>query len=312
MAMKDFDEPRASEVTSRSLYLNRRAFIRAAAAATAGAFAVQPLSAAQPAAHGRRLENVRTSPFSTSERASSWDQITSYNNYWEFGQEKSDPSLYAPSFKFSSWTVAVSGECGRPGQYAIDDIRGRQALEERIYRHRCVEGWSMVIPWVGFPLSDFITRCQPTAKAHFVEVTTLVDRAQMPGTRRPSLPWPYVEALRLDEALHPLTLVAVGLYGEALPNQNGAPIRLVVPWKYGFKSIKAIVRIRFVEKQPLTTWHEANPPLYGFFANVNPEIHPQQTERRIGEFFQRKTLLFNGYADQVASLYAGMDLKKNY
>ncbi len=312
MEIKRRNEPPFSAITERSLYMNRRTFMRAAAAAAAGALAVEPLAAAQPAAHGRTLENVRPGSFSTTERPNSWEQVTSYNNYWEFGPEKGDASVYARPFKFSSWTIAVSGECAKPGRYAFDDVLRVETLEERIYRHRCVEGWSMVIPWVGFPLANFIKRCEPTSKAQFVEFTTLLDRAQMPGTRVPSLPWPYVEGLRMDEATHPLTLMAVGLYGEALPNQNGAPIRLVVPWKYGFKSIKAIVGIRFVEKRPRTTWNEANPPLYGFFANVNPTIYPQQTERRIGEFFQRKTLLFNGYANQVASLYAGMDLKKNY
>ena len=307
-----FQDIPASEITERSVYVSRRSFMRAAAAAAAGALVVEPAEAAQPAPHGRKLESVRPSALSTTEKPNSWEQITTYNNYWEFGKEKGDASVYARPFKFSSWTMTVSGECAKPGRYPLDDVLKGQALEERIYRHRCVEGWSMVIPWVGFPLAHFLERCEPTSKARFVEFTTLVDRAQMPGTRLPILPWPYVEALRMDEALHPLTLLAVGLYGEVLPNQNGTPIRLVVPWKYGFKSIKAIVGIRFVERQPHTTWNDANPPLYGFWANVNPAIYPQQTERRIGEFWERKTLLFNGYADQVASLYSGMDLNKNY
>jgi sulfoxide reductase catalytic subunit YedY len=316
MWIKSGKEPKASDITNRSLYMDRRAFIRAAGtavAAAAGALAVEPaVSAAQPAAHGRKLANIQKSAFSTDERTNSWEQITSYNNYWEFGQEKGDPSVNARSFKVPPWTIAVEGECAKPGHYGIEDVLKGQALEERIYRHRCVEGWSMVIPWIGFPLANFVNRCEPTSKSRFVEFTTLVDTTQMPGTRVPSLPWPYVEALRIDEALHPLTLLAVGLYGEVLPNQNGTPIRLVVPWKYGFKSSKAIVKIRFVEKQPRTTWHEANPPLYGFYANVNPAIYPQQTERRIGEFFQRKTLLFNGYGEEVAGMYSGMDLKRNY
>src|SRR5262245_58700867 len=248
--------PRASEITDRSLYLNRRAFISGAMAAAAGALSIETLSAARPAVHGRRLEEVQPSAFSTTEKPNSWEQITTYNNYREFGQEKTDPSENARTFKFSSWTIGVSGECSKPGRYPIDDVLKGQTLEERIYRHRCVEGWSMIIPWVGFPLANFLKRCEPTSKARFVEFTTLLDRAQMPGTRVPSLPWPYVEGLRMDEALHPLTLLAVGLYGEVLPNQNGTPIRLVVPWKYGFKSIKSIVGIRFVERQPHTRSEE--------------------------------------------------------
>ena len=218
--------------------------------------------------------------------------------------------------KTRPWTVKIDGEVGKPGDYAIDDIMKMFPLEERIYRFRCVEAWSMVIPWVGFPLGDLLKRVEPTSKAKYVAFTTLLRPSEMPGQTGDSLQWPYVEGLRLDEAMHPLTILSVGLYGKTLANQNGAPIRLVVPWKYGFKSIKSIVRIRLVEKQPPTSWNIANAREYGFYSNVNPEVdHPRWTqarERRIGEFFRRPTLMFNGYADQVASLYSGLDLKKNY
>jgi sulfoxide reductase catalytic subunit YedY len=224
--------------------------------------------------------------------------------------------MQARNFKTDPWTVTVEGECSKKAVWNLEDILKGQALEERIYRHRCVEAWSMVIPWVGFPLSDFIRKCEPTSKAKFVEFTTLYDPKQMPGVRSPVLRWPYVEGLRLDEAMHPLTILTVGLYGEVVPNQNGAPLRLAVPWKYGFKHIKSIVKVKFVEKQPLNTWQESAPNEYGFYANVNPQVdHPrwtQASERRIGEFLKRKTLMFNGYGDQVASMYSGLDLKKNY
>ncbi len=311
----------SSEITSKSHYLNRRAFIRAAmgttAAAAAGVVGAEALlSAATPAPHGRKLDNVQKSAFSTDEKANTWEQITTYNNYYEFGVDKDQPSQFAGQLKTAPWTIAVDGECANKAAYHLEDVLKGVTLEDRIYRHRCVEAWSMVIPWVGFPLADFIKRCEPTSKAKFVEFTTLYDPRQMPGTRVPVLEWPYVEGLRMDEAMHPLTILAVGLYGEVIPNQDGAPIRLVVPWKYGFKSIKSIVKIRFVEKQPLNTWQRQTPNEYGFYSNVNPSVdHPrwsQATERRIGEFFRRKTLMFNGYGDQVASLYTGMDLKKNF
>ena len=224
--------------------------------------------------------------------------------------------MLARKFKPEPWTVVVDGECAKKGNMPLEDILKGQALEERIYRHRCVERWSMVIPWVGFPLSDFIKKCEPTSKAKYIEFTTLNDSKQMPGLSSPVLRWPYVEGLRLDEAMHPLTIFVVGLYGEVLPNQDGAPLRLAVPWKYGFKHIKSIVKVKFVEKQPLNTWQEQASNEYGFYANVNPSVdHPrwsQAQERRIGEFLMRKTLMFNGYGDQVASLYNGMDLKRNY
>jgi sulfoxide reductase catalytic subunit YedY len=311
----------SSEITDKKLYLNRREFIRAttgtAVAAAIGVLGAEAfLEAARPAPHGRKLENVKASPLSTDEKPNTWDQITTYNNYYEFGTDKDSPSMTSGNFKTQPWTVAVEGECNKKAIWHLEDILKGQTLEDRVYRHRCVEAWSMIIPWVGFPLADFIKKCEPTSKAKFVEFTTIYDPKQMPGLRSPVLRWPYVEGLRLDEAMHPLTILTVGLYGEVLPNQNGAPLRLAVPWKYGFKHIKSIVKIKFTEKQPLNTWQESAPQEYGFYSNVNPTVdHPrwtQASERRIGEFLRRKTLMFNGYGDQVASLYAGMDLKKNY
>jgi sulfoxide reductase catalytic subunit YedY len=325
MLIKGPSDIRSSEITDKKLYLNRREFLQTAtgaaaagAAVIAGAGAVLE-AAGQPAPHGRKLDNVRKSPLSVSaadDKLNTWEQITTYNNYYEFGTDKDSPSEYAKSLKTEPWKVVVDGECNKPAAYNLEDILKGQTLEERIYRHRCVEAWSMVIPWVGFPLSDFIKKCEPTSKAKFVSFYTLNDPGQMPGVRSPILRWPYLEALRMDEAMHPLTILTVGLYGEVVPKQDGAPIRLTVPWKYGFKSAKSIVRIRFVEKQPLNTWQESAPQEYGFYSNVNPTVdHPrwtQASERRIGEFFRRKTLMFNGYGDQVASLYTGLDLKKNY
>jgi sulfoxide reductase catalytic subunit YedY len=246
----------------------------------------------------------------------SLEDVTGYNNFYEFGTGKEDPARNAHTLRPRPWTVEISGEVARPARYPIEDILGRFPSEERVYRLRCVEAWSMVIPWQGFPLRDLINWVQPTSRARFVEFTTVLAPDQMPGQRRSILPWPYLEGLRLDEAMHPLTILATGLYGRTLPNQNGAPLRLVVPWKYGFKSIKSIVRIRFTAEQPRNTWQVMAANEYGFYANVNPEVdHPrwsQARERRIGEFFRRPTLPFNGYADQVASLYRGMDLVRNY
>ena len=325
MLIKRPADIRSSEITDKRLYLNRRDFVRAAAGtvvatATTVIGTEVFLQADQPAAHGRKLQNVKHSLLSTDEKPNTWEQITTYNNYYEFGPDKDSPSLLARNFKTEPWTVAVDGECNKKAVYHIEDILKGETLEDRIYRHRCVEAWSMVIPWVGFPLGNFIKRCEPTSKAKFVEFTTLYDPKQMPGTHLArafgGLNWPYVEGLRMDEAMHPLAILAVGLYGEVLPNQDGAPLRLHVPWKYGFKSIKSIVKIRLVEKQPMNTWQEQASNEYGFYANVNPSVdHPrwsQASERRIGEFFKRKTLMFNGYGDQVASLYAGMNLKTNY
>ena len=320
MLIKPASGIRSSEVTDQKVYLNRREFIRAttgtAVAAAAGIVSAEALLQARGAAHGRKLENVSKGPFSTDEKPNAWEDITSYNNYYEFGTDKSSPADLARNLKPEPWTVTVDGECNKKAAYHLEDVLKGETLEERIYRHRCVEAWSMVIPWVGFPLANFIKRCEPTSKAKYVVLTTLYDPKQMPGVRMPVLRWPYVEGLRMDEAMHPLTLLVVGLYGEVVPNQNGAPLRLAVPWKYGFKHVKSIVKIRFVEKQPLNTWQEQAPDEYGFYANVNPTVdHPrwtQATERRIGEFLKRKTVMFNGYGDQVASLYAGMDLRRNY
>lgn len=254
--------------------------------------------------------------FNTDEPQTPFKDVTTYNNFYEFGTDKSDPAANAGTLKPRPWSVTIEGEVKKPQTVDIDTLLKWFPLEERIYRMRCVEAWSMVIPWLGFPLSDFVKRVEPTAKAKYVAFTTLVDPVQMPGQRRRILDWPYVEGLRIDEATHPLALLAVGLYGKQLPGQNGAPLRLVVPWKYGFKGIKSIVKISFTEKQPPTTWNLAAANEYGFYANVNPDVaHPrwsQASERRIGEVRRRKTLPFNGYADQVASLYSGMDLRANF
>ena len=292
-----------SEITDERLYWSRRDFIRAAGAgAVAAALPVDRL----PALTGPRDED----------RLTPWADITGYNNFYEFGTDKSDPAKYAGGLRTRPWKVTVDGEVARPAEYDLDDLLRGFTPEERVYRHRCVEGWSMVVPWLGVPLAKLIDRVEPTGKARFVEFTTLLDPRQMPGQRQRLLDWPYLEGLRLDEARHPLTLLVTGIYGKPLPNQNGAPLRLVVPWKYGFKGGKSIVRIRFSEREPRTTWNLALPEEYGFYANVNPEVdHPrwsQARERRVGEFFKRKTLMFNGYADEVASLYAGMDLRKHY
>jgi methionine sulfoxide reductase catalytic subunit len=319
MLLKRTSDIKSTEITDRTLYLERRRFLQTAAA---GALSVAAASlipgASKPglAQTGEKLEGVQKSALSTDETLTPYKDITNYNNFYEFDTNKYSPAEVAKNFRTKPWSVAVEGEIDKPAIYQLEDLIKPHALEERIYRLRCVEGWSMVIPWVGFPLGDVIKRFEPTSKAKFVEFTTLLDPVQMPGQRRSVLKWPYVEGLRLDEAMHPLTILAVGLYGEVLPNQNGAPLRLVVPWKYGFKSIKSIVRIRFVEQQPTSSWELAAPHEYGFYSNVNPDVpHPrwsQARERRIGEFSKRKTIIFNGYADQVAHLYAGMDLKKYY
>jgi sulfoxide reductase catalytic subunit YedY len=317
MLIKSGEEFRWSDITPRGLYLRRREFIQAAGAAlVGGAAAVLAPGEAQAQGKGARLPNVKKSGWGAGEMLTPYDAVTTYNNFYELGVDKDDPSRNAASLKPRPWSVSIEGLVTKPGKYAFDDLVKPHQLEERIYRLRCVEGWSMVIPWVGFPLRELLDRVEPAPKARFVEFTTLSAPDQLPGQRRPVLDWPYTEGLRLDEAMNDLTLLAVGLYGEVLPNQNGAPIRLVVPWKYGFKSIKSIVRIRLVEQQPKTAWQKSQPSEYGFYSNVNPEVdHPrwsQARERRIGEFLKRPTLLFNGYGDQVASMYAGMDLKKNY
>jgi sulfoxide reductase catalytic subunit YedY len=311
---------RYSDVTPKALYVRRREFIQAAAAAAVGATAalsVAGTSRLGAQGKGTKLPDVRKSPLSaTDEKLNSFEDITSYNNYYEFGTDKDDPARNAHRLVPRPWTIRVEGLVKTPATIDIDSFVKPHALEERIYRLRCVEAWSMVVPWIGFPLADVIKRLEPLPSARYIEFTTLADPKQMLGLRVPVLDWPYVEGLRMDEAMHPLTILSVGLYGETLPNQNGAPIRLVVPWKYGFKSIKSIVRIRFTDQQPRTAWNVANAREYGFFSNVNPTVdHPrwsQASERRLGEFFRRKTLMFNGYGDQVASLYSGMDLRKFY
>ncbi len=309
----------SSEITERSVYLRRRKFLSRSidvglAAAALGVLG--SMGAARAALAGEKLAGVTKSPYTSDEELTPYESATTYNNFYEFGTAKEDPSTYSKDFKTRPWSVLVEGECAKPGTYALEDFIKPHTLEERVYRLRCVEAWSMVIPWVGIPLADVIKRFEPTGNAKYVEFTTLLDPDQMPGQRRPVLDWPYMEGLRMDEAMHPLTILAVGMYGEVLPNQNGAPLRLVVPWKYGFKSIKSIVKLRFTEEQPGSTWNRTAPDEYGFYSNVNPERdHPRWTqarERRIGEFLKRPTLPFNGYADQVASLYTGMDLINKY
>jgi sulfoxide reductase catalytic subunit YedY len=306
----------SSEITPQSVYLNRRAFIAAGAVGAVGAaLAPRALSAFDddddqeiPA----RFANMRSE---LDERLNSYRDITTYNNFYEFGTDKSDPSRNSGDFRPRPWTVSIGGHVNKPGEYALDDLLAPHTMQDRIYRLRCVEAWSMVIPWYGFPLRDLINRVEPTGNANFVEFKTIVRPAEMPGQRQAILPWPYVEGLRMDEAMHPLTLLATGVYGMDLPNQNGAPLRLIIPWKYGFKGIKSIVSINFVEEMPSNTWKVTGSNEYGFYANVNPEVdHPrwsQARERRLpGLFRNHDTLMFNGYADQVASLYTGMDLRR--
>ena len=301
---------RHSDVTPKQFYLNRRRFL-ATGSAIAGAWALPT-----PAGATMKLNNVTKSAYTVNEKITSKADITSYNNYYEFGTDKGDPSQYANTLRPSPWQVVVGGMVNKPKTYDLDSIMKIAPLEERIYRHRCVERWSIVVPWIGFPLAALLKQVDPTSQAKYVAFQTLLDKKQMPLWNRAGIDLPYVEGLRLDEAMHPLALLVVGLYGETLPNQNGAPFRLVVPWKYGFKSIKSIVKITLTDKQPPTTWNITNAHEYGFYSNVNPEVdHPrwsQATERRLGELFMRKTVKFNGYGDQVASLYTGMDLRKNY
>jgi methionine sulfoxide reductase catalytic subunit len=319
MLVRKAPDIRSSEITDRQVYLRRREFIQAAALTTMGAAAGTlgvPAAEAQSWPRVKIPTPIQNAGFGKGEKPNAYQDITTYNNFYEFGTEKGDPAINAHTLKPKPWTIKVDGLVAKPADYQLEDLVKPHALEERIYRMRCVERWSMVIPWVGFPLASLLKRIEPQSNAKFVEFTTLLDPRQMPGQRRTVLQWPYTEGLRLDEAMHPLTILAVGLYGEYLPNQNGAPIRLVVPWKYGFKGIKSIVRIRLTDKQPKGSWEVSAPNEYGFYSNVNPEVdHPrwsQARERRIGEFFMRPTLMFNGYGDQVASLYTGMDLKRNY
>lgn len=314
MLIKPKDDIKSSEITPEHLYLNRREFMLAASAAGIG-LAAAPFLPHRLFAQDR-WPRGKKGPYDTDEEANTFGDITTYNNFYEFGTDKSDPAEYSGGFKPKPWTVRIEGEVKKPATYSLEDLMKPYKLEDRIYRIRCVEGWSMVIPWRGFPLAELIKKVEPSSKAKFVAFETVYRPEQMPGQKRNVLQWPYVEGLRLDEAMHPLTILAVGLYGRELLNQNGAPLRLVVPWKYGFKGIKSIVRITFVEKQPATTWNISAPDEYGFYSNVNPDVdHPrwsQKSERRIGEFFKRKTLPFNGYGDQVAHLYAGMDLRKYF
>ena len=324
ISVRDPSTPSVSEITPKAVYRDRRRLLMAAGLAVAGLPLVASTSARAQrlsAANGELATLPgKASPLSTMERPTSFEDATTYNNYYEFGTDKSDPARHAGSLITRPWTVVVEGEVAKPKTFDVEELLKLAAQEERIYRMRCVEGWSMVIPWVGYPLAELIKRVEPTGNAKFIEFVTLADPKQMPGLRSDVLGWPYVEGLRMDEAMHPLTLLTFGMYGSVLPNQNGAPIRMTVPWKYGFKSGKSIVKIRFTEKQPLTSWGRAGPTEYGFYSNVNPDVdHPrwsQATERRIGEdgFLRRKrkTLMFNGYAEQVAQLYAGMDLRKHF
>ena len=321
MLIKKPDPIATSEITPEPLWRRRRELIKGAAAGAAWLAAgglTLPYAARSEASVGQ-IPNRVPSPFSTDEPRTSLADVTSYNNFYELGTDKGDPKRNARYLKPRPWTLVVEGACEAPGEIGIEDILGTFTQEDRVYRLRCVEAWAMVVPWVGFPLGDLLKRFKPTASAKYVAFETLYDPKQMPGQRRAVIDWPYREGLRMDEAMHPLTILATGLYGELLPGQNGAPLRLVVPWKYGFKSIKSIVRIRFTEEQPPTAWNQLQPDEYGFFANVNPEVdHPrwsQKSHRVIGEGLlapKRKTLMFNGYGDQVAHLYAGMDLRRQY
>jgi len=312
-----------SEITPEEVFVRRREIVKSAVAlGLIPGLASESFAAVLPT-EGDRLENVSRWPGSLDEEPNSFEDVSTFNNFYEFGTRKEDPSRYAHRMKTDPWSVKVTGECSKPGTYTLEDILKPHALEERVYRFRCVEAWSMIVPWVGFPLGDLLKRFEPTSNAKYVQFFSLADPQQMPGIRYPVLKWPYREGLRMDEAMHPLTLLTVGMYGRVLPNQNGAPLRLIVPWKYGFKSIKSIVRIHFTETQPETSWNMAAPHEYGFYSNVNPNVdHPrwsQATERRIGGSGlsallspRQPTLMFNGYAEEVASLYTGLDLRKYY
>jgi sulfoxide reductase catalytic subunit YedY len=312
MLIKKPADIRYSEITPKSIYMNRRRFLAAVPAAFLGAREL--LSPSARAFAGTKLPNVQKSKYTLDEKQNSYQEVSTYNNFYEFGTDKSEPSQYAKNFKTSPWTVSVEGACNKPRKFTIEEILALAPLEERVYRHRCVEAWSIVVPWIGYSLSELLKKVEPTSKANYVAFETFFDRRQMPHAA--GLQWPYVEGLRMDEAMHPLALLCTGMFGETLPPQDGAPVRMILPWKYGFKSIKSIVKIRLVGGQPPTSWNIANPPEYGFYSNVNPHVdHPrwsQASERRLGEFRKRPTLMFNGYGDQVASLYNGMDLKKNY
>jgi len=304
----------SSEITPEGMYVNRRQFIGKSAAVVAGASMGSGIGGSiEPETSQKDWSKVRSE---LDEELTPFDDVTSYNNFYEFGTGKSDPVRNAHTLRPRPWTIEVGGLCDNPGTYGLEDFIKPGNIEDRVYRMRCVEAWSMVIPWQGFSLKDVIDQAKPSGSARFVEFRTLHDLEQMPGQRYGVLRWPYVEGLRLDEAKHPLTMLITGVYGKTLPNQNGAPIRLIVPWKYGFKGIKSIVSMRFLEEMPMNTWKRSASHEYGFYANVNPDVsHPrwsQARERRIGEFRRRRTLMFNGYADEVASLYSGMDLRTHY
>lgn len=319
MLIRKPSDVKPSEITSRDNYLNRRQFLQSSAALGAGLASAGALGAVIPEGQFAKLKDVSKSKLSTSETPNSYDEVTGYNNFYEFGTGKGDPARNSGRFEPRPWSIEVDGHAEETGTFDLEDFVKPHALEERIYRMRCVEAWSMVIPWVGIPLADVIKRFKPTSSAKFVAFETIERPSQMPGLRYPVLDWPYREGLTIEEAVHPLTILAVGVYGEALPNQNGAPLRLIVPWKYGFKGIKSIVRMSFVERRPETSWNLSAPQEYGFYANVNPKVsHPrwsQARERRIGPNpFAAKidTQMFNGYGEQVAHLYDGLDLRRNY
>ncbi len=306
----------SSEITPEDTYLNRRKFIAAAGALAAGHLAAPALGGNANKAFARSGQDFSDATDELGDEVNQYEHITTYNNFYEFGTDKRDPSRNSGDFEPEPWTVEVNGHVDKPGTYALDDLLRPHTEEDRIYRLRCVEAWSMVIPWRGIPLADVISRLEPTGSANYVQFKTVIRPEEMPGQRRPILPWPYLEGLRMDEAMNPLALLVTGVYGRGLLNQNGAPLRLMAPWKYGFKNVKSIVEISFVEEMPHNTWNVSAPNEYGFFANVNPEVdHPrwsQARERRIGEFLRRPTLMFNGYGDQVARMYEGMDLAKWY
>jgi sulfoxide reductase catalytic subunit YedY len=323
MLIKQANDIKPSEITSESVYLNRRKFLHLSGMTIVGGIAGSACDAQSEAASDGMAESGASgpnkSPFSTDEAPNSYQEVTTYNNYYEFGTGKEDPYNNAQAFRAQPWKVTVSGHCDKPGSYHYEDIVGPHSLEERVYRLRCVEAWSMVIPWMGLSLADLLKRFEPNSDARFVKFKTLHDPEQMPGQRRRVLAWPYVEGLTMAEAMNPLPMMVTGLFGKELPNQNGAPLRLIVPWKYGFKSIKGINSIEFTKRRPITSWENAAADEYGFYANVNPEVsHPrwsQARERRIGTgLFTAKqpTLMFNGYGEQVAHLYAGLNLRKNY
>ncbi len=316
MLVKKAPDIKSSEITDKKLYMSRRQFIAGSTTLVASGLLRPSLLQESENKAREKLKIVKRGEYTVPEKNTSYEEATSYTNFYEFSTGKRSVKQLSQSFRTRPWTLSVEGDVEKPRKFDIEELIQMFPLEERIYRWRCVEAWSMVIPWIGYPLAEFIKKCQPTSEAEYVEFTTLHDPEQMPGQQTNVLGWPYVEALRMDEAVHPLTLVAVGMYDEMLPNQNGSPLRLVVPWKYGFKSIKSIVKVKFVKKMPRSAWVKKKPEEYGFYANVNPEVdHPrwsQATERRIGEEGRRKTLMFNGYADQVGHLYEGMNLKKFY